>query len=329
MKRIILLLAVFLFTFLKGDFFTQYSQKNYFGNCTARTLMVRSGPDKSYDIITTIKKDEKVDILSFEGEWIKIQVEDHIGYVAKEHISIYEFKEEFRNNKKEELDTIIKEKHQYSPLMYIAPQLFNKGWAINFYNELILDFDKNDFDTFCFPNINGSILFIIILFSSLIYLIYLLIFYFNNIDNWFGKIELSYPFWTYPFFFIISSLINQDKNFIVEITFFIITIIYFALIVKQNIKKEEKIYLIISLIKSFFIIISIQYVLFIVISTPLYIYKFILFILEIAFWMGIIVIILGTIISIAYFILKLLFSSSDNKYITDGEGNWWKKIKRK
>lgn len=50
---------------------------------TGEQLNVRSGPDRTFDIVAVVKKDEKFEILKKQGEWYKISVEGTPGWVSE------------------------------------------------------------------------------------------------------------------------------------------------------------------------------------------------------------------------------------------------------
>ena len=54
---------------------------------TTDTLNLRKGPSTKTDIITQIDIGKRVDVLSEEGKWCKVQRGKDIGYVMKEFLS--------------------------------------------------------------------------------------------------------------------------------------------------------------------------------------------------------------------------------------------------
>ena len=57
------------------------------GIVTATTLNVRSGPDVSYDVIATVRKNEYIRVFAGIGEWYIVQVEgDFVGAVSKKYV---------------------------------------------------------------------------------------------------------------------------------------------------------------------------------------------------------------------------------------------------
>jgi len=55
---------------------------------TANVLNVRVGQGKEYDVIMKLNKDDKINVISNEGEWTKISLDSSkIGYVSSEFIS--------------------------------------------------------------------------------------------------------------------------------------------------------------------------------------------------------------------------------------------------
>ena len=57
------------------------------GMVTATTLNVRSGPDTSYDVIATVRKNEYVRVFAGIGNWYIVQIEgDYVGAVSKKYI---------------------------------------------------------------------------------------------------------------------------------------------------------------------------------------------------------------------------------------------------
>lgn len=62
------------------------------GIVTATTLNVRSGPDVSYDVIATVRKNEYIRVFAGIGNWYIVQIEgDYVGAVSKKYVRpIYE-----------------------------------------------------------------------------------------------------------------------------------------------------------------------------------------------------------------------------------------------
>ena len=57
------------------------------GIVTATTLNVRSGPDVSYDVIATVRKNEYIRVFAAIGNWYIVQIEgDYIGAVSKKYV---------------------------------------------------------------------------------------------------------------------------------------------------------------------------------------------------------------------------------------------------
>lgn len=57
------------------------------GIVTATTLNVRSGPDVSYDVIATVRKNEYIRVFAGIGDWYIVQIEgDYVGAVSKKYI---------------------------------------------------------------------------------------------------------------------------------------------------------------------------------------------------------------------------------------------------
>ena len=54
---------------------------------TTANLNFRTGPSTSNKIITTIKKNTKVEVISYEGKWAKIKYNNKVGYSSKEYLS--------------------------------------------------------------------------------------------------------------------------------------------------------------------------------------------------------------------------------------------------
>ncbi|MFS0787783.1 SH3 domain-containing protein [Shouchella sp. 1P09AA] len=60
---------------------------NTYGTTTAR-LNVRTGPGTSHSIVTTLNKDQKVDLIAKSGQWYKIKAGNVEGYVSEQFLSI-------------------------------------------------------------------------------------------------------------------------------------------------------------------------------------------------------------------------------------------------
>ena len=54
---------------------------------TTANLNFRTGPSTSNKIISTIKKNTKVEVISYEGEWAKIKYNNKVGYSSKSYLS--------------------------------------------------------------------------------------------------------------------------------------------------------------------------------------------------------------------------------------------------
>ena len=92
-SKILLVLAVFLFTFIIFKFTASFAMQHYYktdfstGLVTATTLNVRSGPGTGFKVITTVKKNEYIRVFAGIGDWYVIQTDsDHIGAVSKKYI---------------------------------------------------------------------------------------------------------------------------------------------------------------------------------------------------------------------------------------------------
>ncbi|UTR08561.1 SH3 domain-containing protein [Alkalihalobacillus sp. LMS6] len=60
---------------------------NTYGTTTAR-LNVRTGPGTSHSIVTTLNKDQKIDLIAKSGQWYKIKAGNVEGYVSEQFLSI-------------------------------------------------------------------------------------------------------------------------------------------------------------------------------------------------------------------------------------------------
>ena len=54
---------------------------------TTANLNFRTGPSTSNKIITTIKKNTKVEVVSYDGKWAKIKYKNQVGYSSKDYLS--------------------------------------------------------------------------------------------------------------------------------------------------------------------------------------------------------------------------------------------------
>ena len=54
---------------------------------TTANLNFRTGPSTSNKIITTIKKNTKVEVVSYDGKWAKIKYNNQVGYSSKDYLS--------------------------------------------------------------------------------------------------------------------------------------------------------------------------------------------------------------------------------------------------
>ena len=91
LKIIVVLLIVFgisSFTITKVFAMQHYYNLDFTtGMVTATTLNVRSGPDTSYPVIATVRKNEYVRVFAGIGTWYIVQVEgDYIGAVSQKYI---------------------------------------------------------------------------------------------------------------------------------------------------------------------------------------------------------------------------------------------------
>ena len=55
---------------------------------TGDQLNVRSGPDRTHDVVAVVKKDEKYEILQKQGEWYQISVEGTLGWVFEQAVKV-------------------------------------------------------------------------------------------------------------------------------------------------------------------------------------------------------------------------------------------------
>lgn len=72
------------------------------GKITADTLNIRESASQSSKVIARISKDQEVEILEDNGEWLKVKYKDYTGYVSSKFVSKEETKEEPTSEKKEE-----------------------------------------------------------------------------------------------------------------------------------------------------------------------------------------------------------------------------------
>ena len=72
------------------------------GKITADTLNIRESASQSSKVIARISKDQEVEILEDNGEWLKVKYKDYTGYVSSKFVSKEETKEEPASEKKEE-----------------------------------------------------------------------------------------------------------------------------------------------------------------------------------------------------------------------------------
>ena len=72
------------------------------GKITADTLNIRESASQSSKVIARISKDQEVEILEDNGEWLKVKYKDYTGYVSSKFVSKEETKEEPTSEKEEE-----------------------------------------------------------------------------------------------------------------------------------------------------------------------------------------------------------------------------------
>ena len=72
------------------------------GKITADTLNLRESATQSAKVIARIAKNQEVEILEDNGEWLKVKYKDYTGYVSSKFVSKEETKEEPASEKKEE-----------------------------------------------------------------------------------------------------------------------------------------------------------------------------------------------------------------------------------
>ena len=85
---VIVLFSISIFTMSKTFAMQHYYDVDFTtGIVTAQTLNVRSGPDTSYDVITTVRKNEYIRIFAAIGNWYIVQIEgDYIGAVSQKYV---------------------------------------------------------------------------------------------------------------------------------------------------------------------------------------------------------------------------------------------------
>ena len=72
------------------------------GKVTGKTVRIRESADSSSKIVTNAYRNEKVEILSTEGDWYKVKYEGKTGYMSKEFVEV---KEEEKTTTKPENNT--------------------------------------------------------------------------------------------------------------------------------------------------------------------------------------------------------------------------------
>ncbi len=84
----ILLFSISVFVMSKTFAMQHYYNVDFTtGIVTATTLNVRSGPDTSYEVIATVRKNEYIRIFAAIGNWYIVQIEgDYIGAVSQKYI---------------------------------------------------------------------------------------------------------------------------------------------------------------------------------------------------------------------------------------------------
>ena len=92
-NKILLVLAVLVFTFTAFKFTASFAMQHYYktdfstGLVTATTLNVRSGPGTGFGVVATVKKNEYIRVFAGIGDWYVIQTDsDHIGAVSKKYV---------------------------------------------------------------------------------------------------------------------------------------------------------------------------------------------------------------------------------------------------
>lgn len=88
-KIVVLMLAVLLFITgsLSTTFTTVKAAPNKTMFVTAKTLNVRSGPSTKSKVITTVKKNAKVIVITSKGSWNKIKANKKAGWVPKKYLT--------------------------------------------------------------------------------------------------------------------------------------------------------------------------------------------------------------------------------------------------
>ena len=56
------------------------------GKITADTLNIRESASQSSKVIARISKDQEVEILEDNGEWLKVKYKDYTGYVSSKFV---------------------------------------------------------------------------------------------------------------------------------------------------------------------------------------------------------------------------------------------------
>jgi len=69
----------------------QSLEYKYVGTCKVNILNIRSGPSFSFKVISSIKKNEEVDVLNFDNNWVKISTNETFGYVFTDHLEINKY----------------------------------------------------------------------------------------------------------------------------------------------------------------------------------------------------------------------------------------------
>lgn len=83
------------------------------GTVTAESLNLRESASKSSDVITTIKRNQEVEILSKDGEWYKVKANGNTGYVHSDYVKLNEEKiEEVEQQVQEELQKVEEQKQE-------------------------------------------------------------------------------------------------------------------------------------------------------------------------------------------------------------------------
>ena len=82
MKKIISTIVIILSILLLSSYVFGAS-----GKITADTLNIRESASQSSKVIARIAKDQKVEILEDNGEWLKVKYKDYTGYVSSKFVS--------------------------------------------------------------------------------------------------------------------------------------------------------------------------------------------------------------------------------------------------